>query len=746
VIRWEHREDGIVVLTLDDPEQGTNTMNARYTAAMLSTVERLETERASITGVVVTSAKNGFLAGADLKDLTSAVSATSTSRDQGLTVVDGSPNRDHKSLIGGENAVAAGAFRVAEEMKGLLRRLERLGKPVVAALNGTALGGGLELALACHYRIAVDRPDARFGLPEVTLGLLPGAGGTVRVTRMLGVQDALMNVLLQGQRMRPTQAKQTGLVDDLVATRDDLLPRAVEWIKANPGAATQPWDRSGYKMPGGRPKDPSLAMMLPAFPANLRKQLKGAHYPAPHAIMCAVVEGAAVDIDTALRIESRWFASLVGTPIQRNMTQAFFFDLGHLNRGGSRPTDVGKSVATRVGVVGAGMMGAGIAYACVRVGLDVVLVDVSMEAAERGRAYSQKLLDRAVARGHSTADKRDAQMARITPADNLAALAGCDVVIEAVFEDLALKRETFATVASIVGPDALLASNTSSLPISSIAEAVPDHTAFVGLHFFSPVDKMPLVEIVRGRRTGDVALARGYDLVRQIDKTPIVVNDSRGFFTSRVFGTYVMEGIALLGEGVPAASVEQAALQAGYPVGPLAVTDEVTLTLGRKVRIEARKAGVEMTAHPGEVVVDRMIDEFGRGGKSWGKGFYDYPGDGSAKRLWPGLTDAFGSVAPPRIDIHDMKERMLFAEALESVRCLDEGVLTGTADANIGSILGIGFPAWTGGVLQFVETYPGGVAGFVARARELAARYGERFTPTASLVARAEATSSSRSP
>jgi 3-hydroxyacyl-CoA dehydrogenase / enoyl-CoA hydratase / 3-hydroxybutyryl-CoA epimerase len=477
--------------------------------------------------------------------------------------------------------------------------------------------------------------------------------------------------------------------------------------------------------------------VLPAFPANLRKQLKGAHYPAPMAIMCAAVEGASVDIDTALRIESRWFASLVGTPIQRNMTKAFFFDLGHLNRGGSRPKDVPKSTVGKVGVIGAGMMGAGIAYACARVGIEVVLVDVSLEAAERGKAYSQKLLDKAVSRGRSTADKRDAHLARITPTSELTDLAGCDVVIEAVFEDLNLKRETFAKVASIVGPDTLLASNTSSLPVTSIAESVPDPTGFLGLHFFSPVDKMALVEIVRGRKTSDAALARGYDLVRQIDKTPIVVNDSRGFFTSRVFGTYVMEGIALLGEGVPANSVEQAALQAGYPVGPLAVTDEVTLTLGRKISDEARKAGVDIPLHPGEAVVALMIDEFGRTGKSSGQGFYDYPNDGSPKRLWPGLADAFGSVAPPPVEMRDMQERMLFIEAIESVRCLEEGVLTGVEDGNIGSIFGIGFPAWTGGVLQYVETYEGGVAGFVARAQELAARYGERFTPPASLLARA---------
>jgi len=715
LIRWETTDDGIVILTLDDPEQSTNTMNGRYLEAMASTVDRLVAERDSITGVVVTSAKDGFLAGADLKDLSTATSGSDADGD----------------------GMQAAAYAVVERVKTQLRRLERLGRPVVAALNGTALGGGFELALACHHRIAVDRPDARFGLPEVTLGLLPGAGGTVRVTRMIGITDALLNVLLQGQRMRPTQALEAKLVDEVVSTQDELIPAALAWLRANPNETVQRWERPGYKLPGGRPSDPSFAAMLPSFPANLRKQSKGANYPAPRAIMSAVVEGAQVDVDTALRIESRYFASLVGTQVQRNMTQAFFFDLGFLNRGGSRPKDVEKSAARKVGVIGAGMMGAGIAYACAKVGLDVVLVDVSLESAERGKAYSQKLLDKAVQRGRSSAAKRDAHLARITPTDDLSLLAGSDVVIEAVFEDLSLKRETFTKVAGIVGPDTLLASNTSSLPITSIAEALPDPTNFVGLHFFSPVDRMPLVEIVRGKRSSDVALARGYDLVRTIDKTPIVVNDSRGFFTSRVFGTYVMEGIAMLGEGVPAASVEQAALQAGYPVGPLAVTDEVTLTLGRHVREEARKAGVTIAGHPAERVIDRMIDEFGRPGKSSGRGFYDYPADGGAKHLWAGLGDAFGAIVPPPLDMREMQERLLFVEVLESVRCLDEGVLTGTADGNIGSLFGIGFPAWTGGVLQFVETYPGGVAGFVARARELADAYGARFTPPESLVARA---------
>ena len=686
MISWERRSDGIVVLTLDDPAQSTNTVNSRFMAAFESTVDDLWLARQSLTGVIVTSRKDSFLVGLDLKEFSTATPDPQT------------------------------VFALVTAVKKCFRRLETLGRPVVAALNGTALGGGLELGLACHHRIAVDRPDARFGLPEVTLGLLPGGGGVTRVTWLLGLQEALTGVLLRGQRMRPSRAVEAGLIDELVATPDELIPRAVEWILANPKAA-QPWDKPGYRMPGGRPAGKELAALLPAFPANLRKQLRGAHYPAPHHIMCAAVEGAAVDFDTALRIEGRWFVDIVGTPIQRNMTSAFFFDLQHLNKGGSRPAEATNSAPVgRVGVIGAGMMGAGIARACAKRGIDVVLMDVAAEAAQRAAA------------GHE----------RITATGNLEDLAGCEAIIEAVFEDQALKHETYRKLAHIA-PEALLASNTSSLPITGLAQAAAEPGRFIGLHFFSPVDKMALVEIIRGRLTSDETLARAYDLVRQIGKTPIVVNDSRGFFTSRVFGTYVLEGLAMLAEGVPAASIEQAALQAGYPVGPLAVVDEVTLTLPRKLRAEARKAGVVTPEHPGEAVLDRMVEEHGRTGKSAGAGFYDYP-DGGGKRLWPGLAAAFGTKpGEPLVAFTDLKERLLFAEALEAVRCLDEGVLTGIPDGNIGSIFGIGFPAWTGGVFQYVDGYPdGGLPAFVARARDLAARYGQRFEPSPELITRAE--------
>ncbi|MFG2694338.1 3-hydroxyacyl-CoA dehydrogenase NAD-binding domain-containing protein [Kitasatospora sp. NPDC048407] len=708
-IRWEQDQDGVVTLVLDDPAQSANTMNAAFTDALEATVERLAgTEE--LTGVIVTSAKKTFFAGGDLKLL---------------------------SAVGPDDAeqVFANSMRI----KRALRKLETLGKPVVAAINGAALGGGLEIALACHHRIALDAPGSKIGLPEVTLGLLPGGGGVVRTVRMLGITDALLNVLLQGRQYRPAQAVQHGLVHELASTTEEMIASARAFIAANPVSA-QPWDAKGYKIPGGTPSTPALAANLPAFPANLRKQLNGAPYPAPRNIMAAAVESSQVDVDTAFVIEARYFAELACGATSKNMIQAFFFDMQAVNSGASRPSSVPAWKASKVAVLGAGMMGAGIAYSCAQAGLTVLLKDVTLEAAERGKAYSAGLLDKQVQRGRLSAEERDEFLSRITPTADPADLAGCDTVIEAVFENPELKHKVFQEIQHVVAPDALLCSNTSTLPIGLLAEGVERTADFIGLHFFSPVDKMPLVEIIRGPETGDEALGRAFDLVRQIRKTPIVVNDSRGFFTSRVIGQFINEGVAMIGEGLDPSSVEQAAAQAGYPAKVLSLLDELTLTLPRKIRNESRRAveeaGGTWTEHPGEIVMDRMIDEFDRPGRSGGAGFYDYA-DGRRTRLWPGLREHF--VRPgAEIPFEDMKERMLFSEALDSVRCLDENVLTSVADANIGSILGIGFPAWTGGVLQYINGYPGGPAGFTARARELAAAYGERFTPPASLVALAE--------
>ena len=710
-IRWDVDAAGIVTLTLDDPGKSANTINDRYVASMGQTLDRLEAQRDSITGVIITSAKKTFFAGADLNTLRTIT--PETARDFAA----------HIALV-----------------KSQLRRLEKLGKPVVAAINGAALGGGLELALACHHRIALDAPGSKIGFPEVTLGILPGLGGVVRTVRMLGLMVALTELLTRGQQLRPAQAEQLGIVDEVVETPEEMLAKAREWIAAHP-RAQQPWDVRGYKIPGGTPATPALAQMLPAFPATLRKQLKGAPMPAPHHILCAAVEGTQVDFDTALQIETRYFIDLATGQVAKNMIKAFFFDLQHINKGGSRPNGYPKRTFRKVGVLGAGMMGAGIAYSCARAGMDVVLKDVDLAAAEKGKSYSTKLLDKAVSRGRSTATQRDELLARITPTADVGDFKGCDLVIEAVFEDPALKKKVFGEILDVAEPDALLCSNTSTLPITDLASAVDRPDDFLGLHFFSPVDKMPLVEIVRGEQTSDAALAAAVDVVQQIRKTPIVVNDSRGFFTSRVIGTFINEGIAMLAEGAAPASIEQASTQAGYPAPVLQLVDELTLTLTRKIREETRR-GVEETGgtwtpHPADAIVDRMVLDFARPGRSRGAGFYEYDG-GRRTRLWRGLTEYFGPFRPDAIPFEDMKERMLFAEALEAVKCLDEGVITSVPDANIGSIMGIGFPPWTGGVLQFINGYPGGLPGFVARARELAERYGDRFTPPPLLITKAD--------
>jgi 3-hydroxyacyl-CoA dehydrogenase/enoyl-CoA hydratase/3-hydroxybutyryl-CoA epimerase len=702
-VRYERGEDGVVVLTMDDPEQSANTLNRRWHTAFEAALDRLEAERADVTGVVVTSAKKVFSAGGDLNEMTAEA----------------------------PEGRAAAAFENVETIKRTLRRLERYDRPVVAAVNGAALGGGLEIALACHHRVALDAPGTRFGFPEVTLGLLPGAGGVVRTVRMLGIATALTGILLEGRRLRPAQAKELGIVDEVVATPDELLAAAKAWIAANPDAA-QPWDRKGHKIPGGSPATPSLAAMLPMFPATLRKQTKGAPLPAPRAILAAAVEGAAVDVDTALRIESRWFVSLLTGQVSRNMIQAFFFDMQAIAGGASRPDGYEPWTPTRVAVLGAGMMGAGIAYECARAGWDVRLKDVSLEAAERGKAYSATVLGKAVSRGRLTQDDADAVLARITPTADVADLAGADLMIEAVFEGEDLKKQVYGETEPVLAPGALLGSNTSTLPITGLAEGVTRPEDFIGIHFFSPVDKMNLIEIIVGERTSDATLARAFDVSRALGKTPIVVNDSRGFFTSRVIGRFLEEAFRLVAEGVPASSVEQAALQAGYPTGPLALADELNLRLMQRIRSETPDAA----ASPGNALVDRLVAA-DRAGRLAGAGFYDYA-DGRRAGLWSGLAE-LETEAGRAIPFADLQERMLFAEALDAVRCRDEGVIRSDADANVGSILGIGFPAWTGGVAQYVVQYRGGPAGFAGRAAELAAAYGDRFTPPTSLTTAAAA-------
>ncbi|RLV54571.1 3-hydroxyacyl-CoA dehydrogenase [Aeromicrobium phragmitis] len=707
--------DGIVTLTIDDPNQNANTMNETYRASMEAAVNRLAGEIENVRGVIVTSAKKTFFAGGDLKLMTQA------------------KPEDAEAL-----------FENVESIKAALRKLETLGKPVVAAINGAALGGGLEIALATHHRIAAEG-NYEIGLPESTLGLLPGGGGVTRTVRLFGIQDALMKILLQGQRMKPAKALDIGLIDEIVPA-EELLAAAKRWIEANADsedAAKQPWDRQGFKIPGGTPSSPKFAAFLPSFPANLRKQLKGADYKAQKAIMSAAVEGSQVDFETASRIESRYLVSLLIGQQFKNMTQAFFFDLGAINAGKSRPEGVPPTKATKLAILGAGMMGAGIAYVSAKVGIEVVLKDVSLEAAEKGKDYSRKLLDKQVGRGRMTEDQRDDILERITPTADYADLEGCDFVVEAVFESVELKHSVFNELEPIVKPDALLGSNTSTLPITLLAQGVKRPEDFIGIHFFSPVDKMQLVEIIVGEKTSDEAIARAIDYTKQIKKTPIVVNDSRGFFTSRVFGTLVMEGAQLLGEGVNPVRIERAASLAGFPGQPLAMIDEVSLTLPQKINAEAKKAaedeGKAFPDSPAMDVINKLVD-LGRKGKAAGAGFYEYPEDGK-KYLWPGLWDHFVSEGAD-VPLEDIQERLTFIMSIETIRCLEEGVLRTVPDANIGSIFGIGFPPLHGGALQYVNGYEAadgriGIQAFTERAQELAQKYGERFAPPKLLLDKA---------
>ncbi|MEE8602809.1 3-hydroxyacyl-CoA dehydrogenase NAD-binding domain-containing protein [Euzebya tangerina] len=720
VIEWDLADDGVLTLTFNDPNAGANTMNADFKASLSATIRRigdeLEDDNSAITGVILTSAKKTFFAGGNLNDLYRA-----------------GPD-DAQSIY--ENSM---------EIKRDLRTLETFGIPVVAALNGTALGGGLEIALACHHRIAVAGSRAKFGQPEVKLGLLPGGGGIVRLTRMLGVVSAMMNVMGQGQDLSPEKALELGVISELVDSTEDLIPAARTFIKANP-EVTQPWDVKGYKVPGGTPSNPKYAMMAPGIPSNLRKQLKGAPMPAPRAILAAAVESLQVPVDRAWEIEARYFADLATGQVQKNMTKAFFFDLQAINRGTARPDGYDRHTAKKVAVLGAGMMGAGIAYACARAGMQVVIKDVSLSNAERGKEYAEKKLAKRFERGKIDQAKMDDILGRITPTEDYDDLEGCDLIIEAVFESTALKHEVFGDAEPRLTDDALLCSNTSTIPITTLAEGVSRPEDFIGLHFFSPADVMPLVEIIKGEQTSDAAVAKAIDVVQQISKTPIVVNDSRGFFTSRVIGTFLMEALAMVAEGISPAKINRAGEMAGYPTGPLQLMDELNMKLSLKINNEAKEAqGDDYVAHPGIAVVETMV-ELDRPGRLEGAGFYTYDDDGKRQGLWDGLGETFPINPEADIPLEDIQERMLFAEAIETVKCFDEGVLETVPEANIGSIFGIGFPAWTGGVIQFIDGYAGmppaktasGVTGFVARAKELADAYGERFVPPASLQAKAD--------
>lgn len=703
-IQYAKDEQNIVTLTLDRPGRSANVINAEFGAALAAVLAQLRAE-ADLAGVIVTSAKKTFMAGGDLEWL--------------VAVTD-----------------AAEVFASAEALKAGFRQLEMLGVPVVAAMNGTALGGGLELALACHYRLAINDPRLKLGFPEVTLGLLPGGGGVTRLPRMIGLQ-ASFPLLTEGTQLDPVAAKAAGLIDELADDTADLLTKARAWIASNPKAA-QPWDKPGYRIPGGDPRNPKVGQMLSVAPAMLKKRTFG-NYPAPEAILSAMVEGTVVDFETASRIESRYFAQLATSQVAKNMINAFWFQLNQISDGASRPQTVPPQVTHKVGVLGAGMMGHGIAYVTAVSQLPVVLKDVTLAQAEAGKAKIAQLLDKRVAKGKLTSEQRDATLARIHPTADAADLADCDLIIEAVFEDRALKARVTQEVEAVVGETAVFASNTSTLPITGLAAQSERPSHFIGLHFFSPVERMKLVEIITGAETSAETLAKAFDFVLKIRKTPIVVNDSRGFYTSRVFATYVKEGLALLGEGQHPRAIESAGLQAGMPVGPLALSDEVSLGLMLHIREQTRQdlaaEGQTLPDHPSDAVLDVMTGEYGRYGKARGAGFYDYP-EGGKKHLWSELTTIFPPQGEPLCQT-DMIERLMFVQALETVRCLEENVVTNAADANIGAIFGWGFAPFKGGTLQYINDY--GVAAFVLRSQELAAKYGERFAPPDKLLAMRDA-------
>lgn len=702
MINYSKDSDNIVTLTLDNPNRSANLINIAFGEKFREVLAQLQADT-DIRGIIITSAKDTFMAGADIDELFAENDA---------------------QLF----------FDRGQELKAGFRYLETQGKPVVAAMNGTALGGGFELCLAAHRRIAIDNPKTQIGLPEVTLGLLPGGGGVVRMVRLIGLQPSLP-FLTEGKKVSPKEALSNGLIHELATDKADLLAKAKAFILDNK-TAKQPWDQDGYKMPGGTPLSPKVAQMLPIAPAMLAKKTYN-NYPAPLAIMAVAIEGAVVDFETATRIESRYFAKLATGNVAKNMINVFWKQLNGLNAGGSRPKIEQKFSFKKVGVLGAGMMGSGIAYACAMSGLEVVLKDVSQEGADKGKAYSENLLKKRVSKGKSTKEKADEILNRIKASADANDLAGCDLIIEAVFENRELKAKVTAEAEAVMDTTGVFASNTSTLPITGLAEKSSRPKQFVGLHFFSPADKMPLVEIIIGKETSDETLARAFDFVKQIKKTPIVVNDSRGFYTSRVFATYVLEGIALLEEGNHPRAIESAGMKAGMPVGPLALTDEVSLSLFAHIRsqtnLDLAAEGKAIPQHAAYRVVDKML-EIGREGKAKGAGFYEYPKESGAKKfLWPGLAEQF----PNTIDLteQEMIERMLFIQCIETVRCFDENVLMSVPDANIGSIFGWGFAPFKGGTLQYINDY--GLAKFVARAKELHAKYGERFAVPTSLVQRA---------
>ena len=704
-IQYSVDEEGIATLMLDLPGKSMNVLCDEMISELSGCIDKVVADD-TVKGAIIASAKQtAFVAGADLTELVTAY-------DRGTTELEG--------------------YQWSKGLTNVLRKMETCGKPFAVAINGLALGGGLELCLACHYRVMADHPKAVLGLPEVSIGLLPGAGGTQRLPRLMGSEKALA-VILQGKKLKPQEALAQGVVHE-IAPVEELLQRARTWLLESPNPVA-PWDVKGFRMPGGAgamtPKNAQTFMVGTSLVAGMTQH----NYPAPISALSCVYEGCITPFDTGLDIESRYFGQLVSGVVARNMMRSLFVNKGAADKLARRPKGIDKAKVKKLGVLGAGMMGAGIAYVSAKAGMQVVLLDTEITGAERGKAYSEGLLAKAVTRGYSTQEKADALLGLIKPTTDYADLEGCELVIEAVFENREIKAEVTAKTEAVIPETAIFASNTSTLPITGLAEASKRPASFIGLHFFSPVDKMPLVELIKGERSSDEAIARGLDYIQQIRKTPIVVNDSPGFFTSRCFSTSTNEGMTMLAEGVNPALIENAARMAGLPVGPLAVMDEVTLDLGYKITMQtAKDMGDEYTFDSGFPVIKKFVEELDRKGKRFGKGFYEYPEDGK-KYLWPGLSELYPQLQeqPP---VQEVIDRLMIRQALEAARCFEEGVLDHPADADIGSIFGWGFPPWTGGSLSYIDTV--GIQHFVAECDRMADAYGSRFAVSDWLRSRAD--------
>ena len=704
--------DGIALITWDMAERSMNVINTGIIEELGTLVDKVSAD-AAIKGAIVTSGKDAFCGGADLTML------------EGMGAVFANLVRTK-----GEEAAAAFVFEESRKLSQLYRRLETSGKPWVCALNGTAMGGGFELALACHYRVAADNPKTRLGLPEIKIGLFPGAGGTQRVARMLAPADALQ-FLLKGDQLKVDRAKAMKLIDAVVP-QADLIKAAKDWIKAG-GKAKAPWDTEGFRLPGGPVYSKAGMMTFPAANAIYRRETYD-NYPAARAILQVVYEGLQLPMDTALRVESRWFAKILRSPEAAAMIRSLFVSMQDLNKGARRPPNEPPTSLKKIGVVGAGFMGAGIAQVTAAVGLQVVLIDRDQETADKGKAALHKALSDRVMKGRMKGPERDELLARISPSADYGALKDCDLVIEAVFEDRKVKSDVIAKIQAVIGDAAIFASNTSTLPITSLASEFKEPARFIGIHFFSPVDRMMLVEIILGKQTGNKALAAALDYVRTIRKTPIVVNDSRGFYTSRVVGTYIREGHLMLTEGVPAAMIENVGRMAGMPVGPLSLNDEVAVDLAWKI-LKATEAdlGAKAIDPRQKKLLQEMVEKRGRFGRKNGKGFYDYPANGP-KRLWPGLIELQPKklLNPDNIDIGELKLRLLGIQALETARCFEEKVLTDVREADVGSILGFGFAPFSGGTLSWIDMM--GTKRFVELCRKLEKKYGARFAPNKLLI------------